>query len=80
MEPAIRKGTKVLVNRLSGIRVGDVIALRHPQKNLVILKRITQIKDDGYVVEGDNKEKSSDSRQFGLIEKKLIIGKVVAIL
>lgn len=74
MLPAFRPGDLLLVRQVTTLRVGDVVVLEHETKRL--LKRIVQIRGDRIVVEGDNKTKSVDSRRFGPVPKKEIIGKV----
>ncbi len=80
MYPTLKQGDTVLVNRLSYIfqnpSIGD-IALVQKQKELrVILKRVTEIKNDLYFLSGDNKRESTDSRAFGFVSKKEILGKM----
>ena len=41
-----------------------------------IIKRIIDMNDNQIFVEGDNKEFSCDSRNFGWIDKELIVGVV----
>lgn len=43
----------------------------------IFAKRITKILDNKFWVEGDNKKLSYDSRKFGYINKKSILGKVI---
>lgn len=84
MEPTLREGSMVLVSKLSYLilppKKGDLIALLHPYTKQPIIKRIIDISEDGYSVMGDNKQASTDSRHFGEISRKQIIGKVVALL
>jgi signal peptidase I len=85
MEPAYRDGDRVLVNRYAYLRrapaEGDVVVLRDPQRHgRHLLKRIASPPDgtDGsgrYFVLGDNAGDSRDSRRFGLIERRDIVGK-----
>ena len=79
MEPLIKNGNSVLV---SGIiywfkkpKIGDIVAVRKEGK--VFIKRITKIKEKAYFLEGDNKQDSLDSRKFGYLLSKNIIGKVI---
>ena len=86
MEPAFRSGDRVLVNRLAYRRraphPGDVVVLRDPErKGRVLLKRIAQPPDgiptdraSAYVL-GDNAPESRDSRAFGTVPERDIIGK-----
>ena len=70
---------------------GDLVALRHPMdEDLPLLKRVAAVpgevvqggrqeyrlgSEEWYVV-GDNGQSSSDSRTFGPIQRRQIIGKV----
>lgn len=81
MLPVLNHGDYVVVNRLAFLLskpiIGDVIALRDPREGKVIIKRITKNVNNKYFVEGDNKKSSTDSRIFGMIERKDIIGKII---
>ena len=61
---------------------GEVVVFVHPDDpELVLVKRITKVVDEGYVwVEGDEPFKSTDSRVFGPVAKGLIIGRVIGIM
>lgn len=78
MEPKFKDGDVVLVNRLSYLlskpKVGDLVALKHGK---YIIKRIRAIEEKQIFVIGDNKKESTDSRKFGWINKKEIVGKVI---
>ncbi len=80
MEPAVREGDQVLVNRwaylLKPPAVGDLVVLKHPRENRYLLKRIAGSGRDGYRVQGDSAEYSLDSREFGPVPRELIVGKV----
>lgn len=82
MEPAIENGQEILVSSLpflfSKPKTGDMIAFSFARPGLTKLavKRIKKINGNKYLIEGDNK---SDSKKFGWIERKNIIGKVVYI-
>ena len=80
MEPRIKNGELVL---LSGIpywfkspRINDIVAFKD-SRDTAMVKRITEIKNGRYFVLGDNKNESLDSRKFGYITKKQIIGKII---
>ena len=84
MYPILRSGDFVLVNRLaylySAPKIGDIVAARDPRDGKIIIKRVIKIENTKYHVEGDNRTASTDSRDFGLIDKNNIIGKVIFVL
>lgn len=85
MSPALQSGQIVLVNRLpylfSKPKLSDIVALKDPRDGKILIKRISKIDSAKqslrYFVLGDNKKHSTDSRHFGWIRKKDIIGKVI---
>lgn len=78
MIPAFKAGDKILVSKLSYFlskpKIGDVVVLK---KKKFIIKRIARVKNDKIFVIGDNKNESIDSKNFGWVEKKEIVGKVI---
>ena len=81
MFPAYKSGEVVLVDcivyKVFGLRVDNIIVLKHPYNNSYIIKRITKKNNNLYFVRGDNKNESTDSKNFGWISKKDIIGRVI---
>ena len=79
MFPTLKPGQDVLVFNWSYLfskpRIGDIVVIRKNGKD--IIKRIQKILDREYFVEGDNKKQSTDSRNFGPIDKSQLIGKVI---
>ena len=83
MEPAILDGQSVLASNIPYIiskpKIGDVIAFN--KKGKIFIKRIVKINlsadGDKYFVAGDNKKDSLDSKKFGWIDRKQIVGKVI---
>lgn len=53
-------------------QVGDVAVARYGDKE--IIKRVIDIEDDRFWLEGDNPGASTDSRNFGWIDKRAILG------
>ncbi len=78
MNPIFKDNDVVLVNRFSYIlskpKIGDLVILRREK---YMIKRIARIKDKKFFVVGDNKKESTDSRSFGWINKKEIIGEII---
>jgi nickel-type superoxide dismutase maturation protease len=78
MEPAVKEGDYLIVSRwYRRLRVGDIVVLRHPTKNISIVKRISTVSSNSVHVIGDNKEFSEDSRKFGSLDMERVVGKVI---
>lgn len=84
MTPVLKPGEQVLVDPHAYLNslpeINDVVVAIHPsESNLQIIKRVALVKDDGSCfLQGDNSWESTDSRSFGLIASKQIIGKVTS--
>jgi nickel-type superoxide dismutase maturation protease len=80
MNPTLKDGETVLVDREVKVDVGDIVVARHPvEQTSEIVKRIERITERGhYYLVGDNLEDSNDSRHFGAVTREYIKGKVVA--
>ena len=80
MLPTLVDGQEILIHpyRPSDheVKVGDVVLIQHPIQSAVqMVKRISSIDDeDTFTVRGDNADESTDSRQFGRIRKRHILG------
>lgn len=86
MEPAYRRGDRLLVNRLAyavhGPQPGDVVVLRDPgERTRLLIKRVAEAPAGSlptprqtYVL-GDNAAESRDSRHFGPVNRTLILGR-----
>lgn len=79
MEPTIKNGESVLASNIPYVflkpKVGDIVVFKKEEK--IFIKRIVKIDKDHYFVRGDDKKDSMDSRGFGWVERKEIVGKVV---
>jgi nickel-type superoxide dismutase maturation protease len=79
MNPTLKDGEVVLVDREAAIKVGDIVIARHPIGQNDIAKRVGRINERGhYFLVGDNPDESEDSRDFGAVTREYIKGKVVA--
>jgi len=80
MEPTIKDGDKVLVNRLAYLfkapKIGDIVAAKISAGKIVV-KRIARVEGDTYFLSGDNHSDSFDSRKFGMIGKDKVVGKII---
>lgn len=81
MEPTLNDGQYVLASSIpflwSPPKIGDVVVARHNGVSKDLIKRIGRIKDKRYYLLGDNRKMSTDSRRFGWVDEKRIIGKVI---
>lgn len=75
MDPSICEGEKVLVFKTRNVKKGDIIVFE--KNGIEMIKRITKNLGDTLFVEGDNRKESTDSRHYGPISRKDIVGKVV---
>jgi nickel-type superoxide dismutase maturation protease len=80
MNPTLKDGEVVLVDRAAKIEAGDIVIVKHPiEQTSEIVKRVERINEHGhYFLVGDNLEDSNDSRHFGAVTRKYIKGKVVS--
>jgi nickel-type superoxide dismutase maturation protease len=80
MNPTLKDGEVVLVDRAAKIEVGDVVVAKHPvEQNNEIVKRVERINQRGdFFLVGDNLDDSIDSRHYGAVTREYIKGKVVA--
>lgn len=80
MNPTLKDGEVVLVDRDAAVGVGDIVVARHPlEQDSEVVKRIERITEKGhYFLVGDNPEDSTDSRHYGPVTREYIKGKVVA--
>jgi nickel-type superoxide dismutase maturation protease len=82
MAPTFLPNDYVLVSTFSYIfrlpRANEVIIIKLPHNGPFIIKRIERVLSaNKYFVIGDNKNNSIDSRKFGPIDLKNIVGRVI---
>lgn len=92
MEPTIKDGQGIIIDMATEPRVGDIVAFGcidacyyegYYQKEQGFMKRLIKIREDGaWWVEGDNKENSWDSNDYGWIlpHQRTNVGVVVEVL
>ncbi len=82
MSPTLKEGDLVLVDPHARLGIGDIVVARHPFKQSVdIVKRIAEIlPGERYILLSDNPDDGADSRQFGAIPAKDILGKAEAVV
>jgi len=78
MLPKYRAGDLVLIKKSKNPRRNQVVIAQRPDKlDLLVLKRVISVTNNGYWLQGDNSEFSDDSRIFGEVPKELIKGIVL---
>lgn len=79
MLPTFPPGSFILISYIPYLflkpKTKDIVVIKY--RNKLILKRIAKIKAGRFYVEGDNKNKSTDSRAFGWISKSDILATVI---
>ena len=75
MLPTLQQGDIVLLSKkFDTIQIGDIIVFSHPKTNKKIIKRLQKKEGNKLFLEGDNLKESTDSREFGWIDQKDILG------
>jgi nickel-type superoxide dismutase maturation protease len=78
MEPTLLAGDRLLVVRRFAPRVGDIVALADPRDGRrLLVKRVTAMAGRELTVEGDNPGSSTDSRDFGPVTGRGLLGRAV---
>ncbi|WP_282702495.1 nickel-type superoxide dismutase maturation protease [Streptomyces sp. CC219B] len=77
MVPTLHHGDRLVVQYGARIRPGDVVVLRHPfQQDLLVVKRAAERREGGWWVLGDNAYAGGDSTDYGTVPEELVLGKV----
>ena len=83
MKPTLEPGQEVLIKALStpaqdDVNPGDILFVQHPlDRSVQVIKRCSHWDGTKVWVLGDNPAESTDSRSYGAVDAKLILGKVV---
>ncbi|GAA4817986.1 nickel-type superoxide dismutase maturation protease [Streptomyces ziwulingensis] len=79
MVPTLYHGDQLLVHWGARIRPGDVVVLRHPfQQDLLVVKRAVERREAGWWVLGDNAYAGGDSTDYGAVPEEFVLGRVRA--
>ena len=74
MLPTLKEGDMVFfkkyIKNKSLLKVGQIVIIYHPLKNIRLIKRVKNIIKNSIEVLGDNIEFSDDSNKFGLINNE----------
>jgi nickel-type superoxide dismutase maturation protease len=78
MQPTLQPGDRILIATWLTPRVGDIAVVRDPEwPSTYAVKRVVARTREGLEVRGDNVNVSRDSRHFGAVPSRLIVGRVV---
>lgn len=79
MFPTLKEGQEIVSFNWAYLgrkpKVGDIIVIKYQGQEMV--KRVSQLKGEQVLVEGDNKNQSTDSRHFGPVKMDQVVGKVI---
>ncbi|MDX3577601.1 MULTISPECIES: nickel-type superoxide dismutase maturation protease [unclassified Streptomyces] len=77
MVPTLHHGDQLVVHYGARVRPGDVVVLRHPfQQDLLVVKRAAERREGGWWVLGDNAFAGGDSTDYGTVPDELVLGRV----
>lgn len=78
MLPTLCHGDQLLVRYGARVRPGDVVILRHPfQQDLLVVKRAVERRTGGWWVRGDNPYAGGDSTDYGTVPEELVLARVL---
>ncbi|MGO9558108.1 MAG: S26 family signal peptidase [Acidimicrobiales bacterium] len=78
MIPELAPGDRLLAVKLPVLEAGDIVALTDPaEPSRILVKRVTRLHAVTVEVEGDNGAVSRDSRVFGAVSRRQVLGRVV---
>lgn len=76
MVPTLNPGDQLVVQYGAAVRPGDVVVLRHPfRQDLLIVKRVVERREGGWWVMGDNPLVENDSREFGTVPEEFVVAR-----
>ncbi|MFB6717852.1 nickel-type superoxide dismutase maturation protease [Streptomyces sp. NPDC056237] len=79
MVPTLHHGDWLLVQYGAPVRPGDVVILRHPfQQDLLVVKRAAERRRGGWWVLADNSFAGGDSTDYGTVPDEFVLARVRA--
>ena len=75
MYPTLEKGQLVLVRRRSYCKVNDIVVF--VQGGVEKVKRVSGVEGDFLYLLGDNPQFSTDSRQYGYVNRENVVGTII---
>ncbi|MFE7469064.1 nickel-type superoxide dismutase maturation protease [Streptomyces sp. NPDC057499] len=76
MVPTLHHGDWLLVQYGALVRPGDVVILRHPfQQDLLVVKRAVERRRGGWWVLADNSFAGGDSTDYGAVPEELVLAR-----
>lgn len=75
MEPTLKKGKVIAVSEARNFDAGDVVVAFVDNKE--VIKRISKYEKGKVYLLGDNPDASTDSRTYGWINDRHVLGKVI---
>jgi nickel-type superoxide dismutase maturation protease len=78
MRPTLEPGDRLLVLAGRRVRAGDLVALADPrQPARTLVKRVGRVQEADLTVFGDDPAASTDSRSFGPVARRTVLGRAV---
>ena len=78
MIPELAPGDRLVAVRLPVLEVGDIVAVTDPaEPGRILVKRVARLHALTVEVKGDNGAVSRDSRAFGPVSRRQVLGRVV---